>query len=47
MKASDIMTNKFDRLNKPVVHSVEELDEDTQATLKEMANMEVIKDKEN
>ncbi len=34
---------KFDELNKPVVHKVEELDEDTQATLKEMANMEVIK----
>ena len=34
---------KFDKLNKPVIHKVEDIDEDTQATLKEMANMEVIK----
>lgn len=34
---------KFDKLNKPVIHTVEDIDEDTQATLKEMANMEVIK----
>ena len=34
---------KFDKLNKPVIHKLEDIDEDTQATLKEMANMEVIK----
>ena len=34
---------KFDKLNKPVIHKVEDIDEDAQATLKEMANMEVIK----
>ena len=34
---------KFDKLNKPIIHKVEDIDEDTQATLKEMANMEVIK----
>ena len=34
---------KYDKLNKPVIHKVEDIDEDTQATLKEMANMEVIK----
>ena len=38
---------KFEALNRPVVHKVEELDENTQATLKEMANMEVIKPKED
>jgi len=34
---------KFEKLNKPTIHSVDELDADTQETLKEMANMEVIK----
>ena len=34
---------KFDKLNKQIIHKVEDIDEDTQATLKEMANMEVIK----
>ena len=34
---------KFDKLNKPVIHKLEDIDEDAQATLKEMANMEVIK----
>ena len=35
--------SKFDKLNKPVIHKLEDIDEDAQATLKEMANMEVIK----
>ena len=34
---------KKEKLNKPVIHKLEDIDEDTQATLKEMANMEVIK----
>lgn len=34
---------KFDKLNAPVIHKVEEIDEETQETLKKMAEMEVIK----
>lgn len=34
---------KFDRLNAPVVHSVDDIPEETQETLKKMADMEVLK----
>lgn len=34
---------KFDELNKPVIHKVDDISPEVQATLKEMANMEVIK----
>lgn len=33
--------SKFDKLNAPVIHSVEDISEDTQETLKLMADMEV------
>lgn len=34
---------KFDRLNAPVVHTVDDIPEDTQETLKKMAEMEYVK----